>query len=65
MSGIDIQTCPACSRTWYLPRQLCPGCGNAHPETREASGRGTVWSSTRVERAPDDTFRAIPVFTPR
>ena len=59
MSGIEIQSCPACAKTWYLPRQLCPGCGHASPESRQASGHGTVWSVTRVERAPDETFRAI------
>lgn len=59
MTAIEIQSCPACAKTWYLPRQLCPGCGHATPETRPASGAGTVWSVTRVERAPDETFRAI------
>ena len=32
MSGIEIQSCPACAKTWYLPRQLCPGCGHASPD---------------------------------
>ncbi|WP_339951487.1 OB-fold domain-containing protein [uncultured Albimonas sp.] len=57
-SGILLQRCPACEKTWAFPRERCPDCGGA-PESFEASGRATLFSATVVTRAPDETFRAL------
>lgn len=36
--------CTACGRPHFYPRSLCPHCGAADLEWRQASGRGTVYS---------------------
>lgn len=59
---IALEHCPACDRTRALPRGFCPGCGG-DVEIRAASGRGRVWSSTEVTRAPDEAFRALVPYT--
>ncbi len=55
---IALQTCPAGDGPWALPRDRCPTCGAAF-ETLQASGRGRLFASTLVTRAPDETFRAL------
>ena len=48
-----IQHCKNCSGYIYPPRALCPHCGSPDLEASEASGRGTVYSTTVVRRKPD------------
>ncbi|MBL8835604.1 MAG: Zn-ribbon domain-containing OB-fold protein [Alphaproteobacteria bacterium] len=36
--------CKACARPHFYPRSICPHCGAADLEWRQASGRGTVYS---------------------
>lgn len=48
-----LQRCPACARHVFSPRTLCPHCGGADLEWVEASGSGTVYSTTTVRRKPD------------
>jgi uncharacterized OB-fold protein len=55
--AITFQTCPECRAVWYLRRGFCPRCGNAHPSTATASGRGTVAACTVVTRAPSAELR--------
>jgi uncharacterized OB-fold protein len=43
--------CTACHRAHWYPRAMCPLCGSASVEWREASGRGTVYSVSVVRRA--------------
>lgn len=50
--AIRYQTCSACSLTWYFHRPFCPGCGARSPSLHMASGRGTVYATTVVKRAP-------------
>lgn len=59
MSGLILESCPACGHVWRLARGLCPRCGSRDIETREAAGGGAIWSITTVARAPDETFRAL------
>ena len=47
-----IQHCKDCGGYIYFPRVLCPHCGSPDLEAREASGRGTVYSTTVVRRKP-------------
>jgi uncharacterized OB-fold protein len=57
-AGIAYQTCTSCKTVWYFQRAFCPACGEANPETRQASGAGTVHSRTSVARAPTEELRA-------
>jgi uncharacterized OB-fold protein len=52
------QRCKACGLVWYFHRGFCPGCGQADPADAASLGRGTVYASTLVHRAPNDEFRA-------
>lgn len=51
--------CKACGRLHYYPRPHCPLCGAADTEWEALSGRATVYSFTRVERAPRPTAPAV------
>jgi uncharacterized protein len=53
-----VQRCAACGYRQHYPRNLCTSCGALGPTFVEASGLGTVYSYTVVNRAPD------PAFTP-
>lgn len=46
--------CDACGRAHFFPRVLCPHCGAGAITFREASGRGTVHSTTVLRRKPDE-----------
>ncbi len=48
-----IQHCKNCSGYIYFPRALCPHCASPDLEAQEASGRGTVYSTTVVRRKPE------------
>jgi uncharacterized OB-fold protein len=56
---LRYQRCAACSTVQPYPRAYCLRCGDAVLEWRTATGRGTVYALTRVERAPSDEFRAL------
>lgn len=45
-----IQQCEACQKFVFYPRVLCSHCGSAELAWREASGQGTVYSTTVVRR---------------
>jgi uncharacterized OB-fold protein len=51
MTGVMLQSCGACGRSWQFRRSACPACGSSSPSEVEAGG-GTVWSVTTVLRAP-------------
>jgi uncharacterized OB-fold protein len=53
-SGVfRIQRCSACSRHVFYPRVLCPHCGSPRLAWVDASGDGTVYSTTVVRRKAD------------
>jgi uncharacterized OB-fold protein len=56
-AGIAYQACPRCNTAWYFRRTFCPACGDAQPQSRQASGYGTVHAVTLVARAPSDALR--------
>jgi uncharacterized OB-fold protein len=56
---LRYQRCCACSALQPYPRAYCLRCGTAALEWRAGGGKGTVYASTRVERAPSDEFRAL------
>lgn len=41
-----MRRCPACARTHWYPRAICPHCFSAETEWFEASGDGEIYSFT-------------------
>ena len=58
-AALSYQRCRACRNIWYFRREFCPRCGTSGLETLEASGRGTVYAATTVNRAPSEALRAL------
>ena len=56
--GIAYQSCGGCKSVWYFERSFCPSCGAVSPESKQASGLGTVHARTLVARAPTEELRA-------
>lgn len=52
-----LPRCRSCVAYHFYPRTLCPYCGSADLEWVEASGRGSVYSFTIVQRAPSPAFK--------
>ena len=48
-----IQQCASCGACIHYPRLLCTRCGSDRLETIEASGSGTVYSTSVVRRRPE------------
>lgn len=46
----EIQRCLACGGHVFMPRVLCPHCGDARLSWTVPSGRGEVYSCTTVRR---------------
>ena len=57
--AVVLQRCLACTQVWSFHRDFCPACGAREPESFASVGRGVVYASSVVHRAPDDAFRAI------
>lgn len=49
-----IQRCSACARHVFYGRVLCPHCGADSLQWVDASGRGTVYSTTVVRGKPGE-----------
>ena len=58
-AALTFQECGACRSRWYFARGFCPRCGSEAVGTREASGRGLVYATTTVSRAPTQALRAL------
>lgn len=50
---INIQKCNDCNKHIFFPRVHCPHCYGSSLEWHEASGNGTVYSTTVVHRKPE------------
>ncbi len=48
-----IQHCAGCNAYVFYPRHLCPECGSAKLEWVQASGKGTVYTTTMVRQRPE------------
>lgn len=44
-----LSECATCGHVFYYPRQMCPRCGEQDLGWRSSSGRGRIYSFTRVE----------------
>jgi uncharacterized protein len=46
-----VKRCEACRKTHWYPRALCPFCFSERTEFVPASGRGTIYSFSVMQRA--------------
>src|SRR4051812_26049189 len=46
---LRLQRCADCGRFRHYPRPMCPACHSLAREWTPVSGRGTIYSYTRVE----------------
>lgn len=60
---MKYQACVECGASQTLERFACRACGSTRLEWRPASGRGVVYASTVVMRAPSQEFRALVPYT--
>ena len=60
---IRFQRCAACSAAQTLTRVACAECGSTQLAWHTATGSGTVYATTIVTRAPNDTFKALTPYT--
>ena len=60
---LRFQRCVDCNQVQFYPRGVCLHCGSENVKWKISSGVGTVFSLTRVERAPNDVFRALAPYT--
>lgn len=57
-----LQHCGNCGKTVFYPRPLCPHCWSTDLEWRQASGRGTVVSYSRIFRPNHPAFNdEVPI----
>ncbi len=50
--SLQGERCPHCSRALFPPRDICPHCGGPAKTELSMSGRGRVYSYSRVHHAP-------------
>ena len=62
MSALMFQRCRSCDHAWWLTRSACPRCGAADPTDEAASGRATLYASTRVHLTPDAALKPLLPF---
>lgn len=60
---LRYQRCGGCGHSWYFQRDFCPNCGQAPPQTLDATGVGTLYAATLVHRAPAEEFKALVPYT--
>ena len=60
---LRYQRCHACGQAQTLTRLACRCCGSADLRWADAAGSGTVYATTRVQRAPSDEFKALTPYT--
>ncbi|PWR17580.1 Zn-ribbon domain-containing OB-fold protein [Zavarzinia aquatilis] len=51
---LTLPFCADCGRAHFFPRVLCPQCGSGDIALRDASGRGTVHSTTVLRRRKEE-----------
>ena len=58
-----VQKCRDCGRVRFYPRVACPACMSADSEWIKASGKGTVYSFSVLNRGPTEAFKAECPYT--
>jgi uncharacterized protein len=57
-----LQHCMRCGRFIYYPRPMCTECGSTELEWKNVSGRGTLYSYTKVWRPEHPYFHSqVPI----
>ena len=51
--------CPGCRRYHFYPRAICPHCGDAEIEWKQASGTGSVYTFAVVRQPVERAFAAL------
>jgi len=57
-SELRLPKCTTCGKPHFYPRPACPYCGGTKFDWPLASGGGTIYSFTIVQRAPSPAFEA-------
>ena len=52
--------CTSCGRTSFPPRADCPACMSGEFELQEVSGKGTLYTYTRIDAAPSGFEDVVP-----
>ena len=60
---VRYQRCMDCGAPQTLNRRACTSCGSTQLQWHDAAGRGTVYATTVVMRAPSQAFRALTPYT--
>ncbi len=60
---LRFQRCAGCGAAQTLARFACTSCGGTQLAWQDASGDGTVYAVTVVQRAPSEAFRALVPYT--
>ena len=58
VEAIVYQQCNACGARQYFRRSFCAACGADEPESKRASGEGTVYAASLVCRAATPETKA-------
>jgi uncharacterized protein len=48
-----VPVCAACGKAHWYPRAICPFCGSADMQWRDASGRGTIYAYSVMRRVKE------------
>jgi len=60
--GLVGEVCPHCSARLFPPRDVCPHCGAPAKARFALSGKGTVYSYSRVLAAPEGYEACAPYY---
>lgn len=60
---VRYQVCSDCGTVQTLARYACRRCRGARLEWRKSAGRGVVYATTIVERAPSKDLRPLVPYT--
>lgn len=58
--GLVGESCPHCETKIFPPRDICPECGEEAKTYYTFSGRGEVYSFTKVYEAPEGFEESAP-----
>jgi uncharacterized OB-fold protein len=56
-----IKRCSSCQKAHWYPRPHCPLCGNSDTVWEQASGKGSIYSLSRIRRG-DGAFATAGVY---
>jgi uncharacterized OB-fold protein len=57
---LEGSACRGCGARHFPARRVCPACRSMDQETHRFSGRGEIWSVTRLAQAPRGHASLVP-----